>query len=168
MAPFKQVRLPAHLNPEKRGRGRPSEYRPEYCDLVIKVMSEGYSLTGFAGSICMSRDAVYDWIGVYPDFSNAVARARAARVRWWENKLKTSRKGAETSASIFALRNADPQEWRDIKYQQHQHVVSVEELTTAQLHAIAAGVSPADAGVIEGDYELIDTRPATPKPEPER
>ena len=59
MAPFKQVRLPAHLNPTKRGRGRPSGYRPEYCDLVIETMAQGHSLTAFAGLVRVGRETVY-------------------------------------------------------------------------------------------------------------
>ena len=166
MAPFKQTTLPAHL--KHPHAGRPTTYRPEYCEMVIVHMAKGKSLTAFAGSIRVSADAVYDWIRAYPEFSDAVSRARSARVDSLETKLLASRKGAETTAAIFALKNASPHEWKDVKYQQHNHSVTVEELTTAQLNAIAAGVSPADAGVIEGDYELIDTRPATPKPEQER
>jgi hypothetical protein len=73
---------------------------------------------------------------------------------WWELKLGRSRKGAETQASIFALKNVAPNEWRDIKTTEHKH--SVEKLTRDQLNAIAAGNSPADAGVIDAEYERVD------------
>jgi hypothetical protein len=38
-----------------------------------------------------------------------------------EVKLLRSRLGAETSATIFALRNADPTEWRDIKHMEEAY-----------------------------------------------
>ena len=47
MAPFKQMTLPAHL---KHPGGRPSEYRPEYCQAVIDFMAQGFWLTAFAAS----------------------------------------------------------------------------------------------------------------------
>ena len=151
MAPFRQTTLPAHLNPAKHAG-------PEYCEAVINYMSRGYSLSAFCGSILVERNTVYNWIKRHSEFSDAVSRARAARVLWLERKLLRSRKGAETSAAIFALKNACPDEWRDLKQTEHRQVVSVERLTTEQLHAIARGVDPADVGVtgiIEGDFERL-------------
>jgi hypothetical protein len=158
MAPFKQTTLPAHLKP---GIGRPSEYRPEYCQLVIDHMAQGYSLTAFAGMIRVSKNAVYEWIRDHSAFGDAVSRARPARLTALETKLLRSRKGAETTAAIFALRNADPDEWRDVKHQEHSHSVKVETLTDAQLYAIAA--QKRDAGsagdtVIDGECSRVDTR----------
>jgi hypothetical protein len=70
-----------------------------------------------------------------------VARARAARVLHLERKLLSSRKGAETSAAIFALRNADPTEWRDIRHTEPASAHPIIQLTDAQLYEIAAGGS---------------------------
>jgi hypothetical protein len=151
MAPFPQTTVPAHY----RERGRPSEYLPEYCEAVIAFMAQGYSLTAFAGSIRVARDTVYEWIKAHSEFSDAVARARAARVQWLETKLLRSRKGAETSAAVFALKNADPTEWRDVKHTEHSHKLAVETLTDAQLFAIASGKHPGDASVIDADFERV-------------
>jgi hypothetical protein len=118
-------------------------------------MSEGLSLTAFAGLIGQGRDTVYKWIRAHSEFSDAVSRARAARVLWLERKLLRSRKGAETSAAIFALKNACPAEWKDVKQTEHRHSLGIHQLSTQQLHAIAAGVAPADVGVIEGDCERL-------------
>ena len=156
MAPFARTTLPAHLKP---GMGRPTDYRPEYCETVIKAMGEGVSLTGFAGLIGVSKDAIYDWIRVHHEFSHAVARAKAARVLWWERKLMRSRKGAETTASVFALRNADPTEWKDVRSVQHDHSLRIDTLSDAQLYAIASGQAVGDGTVIDGDYEDITANP---------
>ena len=160
MAPFAQRRQLAHLNPDHVDReqktGRPSEYRPEYCQMVFDYMAKGYSLSAFAGSIAMSRDAVYDWMSRHSEFSNAVARARMARVAALEVKLLASRKGAETTASIFALRNADPLEWRDVRNVQHDHSVNVQVLTDAQLNAIASGHSAGDSNTIDAEFTRSD------------
>jgi hypothetical protein len=60
-----------------------------------------------------------------------------------------SKKGAETSASIFALRNADPSEWRHIRNVQHDHSHSIAQLTDEQLLAIASGRSSDSAPMID-------------------
>ena len=103
----------------------------------------------------ISRKSMLIFATAHAEFSDAVARARAARVLWLERKLLRSRKGAETTAAIFALKNADPTEWRDLKHTEHRHVVSADMLTDEQLNAIASGASPADVGVIEGDFERL-------------
>ena len=82
-----------------------------------------------------------------------MARARAARVASLETKLLRSRIGAETSAAIFALRNADPTEWRDIKHTEHAQTNCIDQLTDAQLYAIAARTLPE---VIDAPLESAD------------
>lgn len=155
MAPFPRTTLMAH---EKHAGGRPSEYRPEYCEMVIEHMSKGYSLTSFAGSIRKNRNAVYEWMRTHAEFGDAVTIARSARVTELERQLLRVERGGEVAARIFALKNADPTEWRDQKYTQHQHVIDASQLSDAQLHAIAAGGSASDAGVIEGEFTRTATR----------
>src|SRR6266850_1123420 len=104
--------------PEGYVFGRPTLYRPEYCQMVIDKMAQGFSLTAFAGTIGVSKNAVYEWIRAHADFGDAVSRARPARTLWLETKLMRSREGAEAAATIFALRNADPEEWCNVKYQE--------------------------------------------------
>jgi hypothetical protein len=113
-------------------------------------MAKGYSLTAFAGSIRVAPKTVYEWIKRHSDFGYAVARARGARIAALEIKLLASRKGAETTAAIFALKNACPDEWRDVRHTEHTHAIAPRTLTDAQLEAIAAGHSPADVGIIDG------------------
>jgi len=75
----------------------------------------------------------------HADFDDAMSRARPARTLWLEQKLLRSRDGAETKAILFALRNAAPDEWRDLKHQEHQHLHAIHQLTDAELYAIAGG-----------------------------
>jgi hypothetical protein len=151
MAPFARTTLPAHYKGDQTF-GRPTAYRPEYGDMLIEVtMREGISLAAFAGLIGVSKDTVYEWIKRHADFSDAVSRARPARLLFLERKLLRSRKGAETSAAMFGLKNADPEEWRDVKHTEHAHTLKVEQLTDAQLYAIASQKSRGNGTVIEGE-----------------
>jgi transposase-like protein len=136
VAPFAQKRVLAH---EARPMGRPSLYKPEYCEAVIDYMGQGYSLSAFAGHIKVDKTTIYEWMSEHSDFSHAVARARMTRVAALEVKLLRSTKGASTTASIFALRNADPTEWRDVRSVQHDHTVTLQTMTDEQLLAIAQG-----------------------------
>lgn len=77
----------------------------------------------------------------------------AARVLPLETKLLNATHGGEVNAMMFALKNAAPADWRDVKTTQHLHAVAT--LTDAQLYAIAAGDAAADAGTIDGEYERV-------------
>lgn len=158
MAPFPQKRMLAHL---KHPGGRPSEYREEYCDMVVESMAKGFSLTAFAGQIRKGRETVYGWMSQNREFADAVSRGRAARTAALEAKLLSARYGAQASAAIFALKNAQPDEWRDLKHTEHQHLHAIAQLTDAQLMAIAAGkVGEVGDGVIDGTCEHVDPQQA--------
>lgn len=47
------------------------KYKKEYCEEIIKLMAEGYSMEAFAGYIGVHRDTIYDWLKKYPEFAEA-------------------------------------------------------------------------------------------------
>ena len=95
--------------------GRPSAYKPEYCDTIVKVMSDGYSVTGFAGIIGVSRQTIYNWADEHTEFFDALKTAQAAAGVWWEDQLRNIVQGGEgnATAAIFALKNRAADDWRD-------------------------------------------------------
>jgi len=144
MAPFKRVRPMAHEvaaagKPPGYTFGRPTKYREEYCRMVQEHMGKGRSLTAFAGEIKVSIDAVQDWIATQPDFSLAVKRAQAQRVNALEERLLSANNGGTAATSIFALKNACPAEWREVRYENIEHTVNLDGITDEQLAAIALG-----------------------------
>lgn len=110
---------------EKKGRGRPSAYVPAYCEEVNVILATGLSLTAFAGHIGVSRDTVNEWRRVHPDFSDAVKDAIAKRVLALEQRLLSSSSGPQVTSTIFALKNADPEEWRDKLHTEHSGSVGI-------------------------------------------
>lgn len=99
--------------------GRPTDYRDDYCDRVIEFMKSGFSLTAFAGEIRVSRETIYEWARVHPEFSDAVRIAQASRTGTLEKGLLDQElAGPQITARIFALKNASPLDWRD----RHEHV----------------------------------------------
>ena len=131
--------------------GRPSLYDPAYCERAIEFMSEGYSVTALAGELRVSKDTVYEWIAAHADFSAAIKKGRACRVRALETKLLSTKIGVGVTAAIFALKNADPDEWRDLYQTQTDINVRIESLSDAQLLAIAASAPK----IIEHDKDEV-------------
>lgn len=110
--------------------GRPSKYKPVYCDEVINTMATGLSLTAFAGDIGVSRETVNNWQHEHPEFLDAVKTAKAKRTLALEKQMLAMENGPAVTARIFALKNADPEEWRE-----KQHI---EHGVTSELAAIIA------------------------------
>ena len=99
----------------KRKVGRPSLYRPEYCTEIVEVMKTGLSVSGFAGTIGVSRRAIAQWAEVYHAFMQALACAKAVCALHWERLAlragTNSREAGNPAIIIFALRNLSPDDW---------------------------------------------------------
>jgi transposase-like protein len=65
--------------------GRPTSYRPEYCEAVVEYGRKGKSLAWMAAQFDVNKDTIHEWIKVHPEFSDAMARARVHSQAWWED-----------------------------------------------------------------------------------
>ena len=70
--------------PSTRPIGRPTKYKPEYCEMLIEHMSGGLSFESFAGVINVNQDTLHEWVKVWPEFSEAKKLAFAKCQLWWE------------------------------------------------------------------------------------
>jgi transcriptional regulator with XRE-family HTH domain len=106
---------------------------------VIETLSKGLSLTAFAGEIGVSRDTINEWRRNYPEFSVAVNKATAKRVLWLENRLYASTLGPQVTSTIFALKNADPDEWREKQQLEHSGPGGDAIQTVTRIELVAPG-----------------------------
>lgn len=65
-------------------RGRPTKYKPEFCDLIIKVGEEGGWLSEMAEACDVVRSTMDEWAANHPDFSEALTRAKQKAQSWFE------------------------------------------------------------------------------------
>lgn len=102
---------------KKTTAGRPTLYRPEYCDELVAFCRQGFSITGFAGEIGVCRETISEWASVHPEFSVAVKRAKAAATRSYEgDALRVRSKGGGPGTAtliIFGLKNMAPDDYSD-------------------------------------------------------
>ncbi len=101
--------------PEGYVFGRPTSYRPDYCELVIALGSEGKSKTEIAFEIGVVRQTLDDWASKHPDFSNALTRAKQAEQAWWERQGRTNLTAQIFQASMWSRSMAArfPEDWRE-------------------------------------------------------
>lgn len=69
-------------------RGRPSDYKPEYCEVAIEMMSRGDSICQVAAHIKKRRETLRNWEKVHPEFAEALSLGRTLSQAWWEEQAK--------------------------------------------------------------------------------
>ena len=122
--------------------GRPTKYKPEYCDHLIAQMGKGFSMTAVAGSMGVAKSTLFYWAQNYPDFSDALKKGEAVRLLFWEERLVND--GGTPAATIFALKNCGPEEWRDRKLLDH---TSSDASMTPKLNVAVLSKEEAEAGM---------------------
>jgi hypothetical protein len=97
--------------------GRPTEYDPAFCDLVVEWGASGKSLTWMAAELDVSRECVYEWARTHAEFSDALTRARAKSQKWWEDAGQTAMMLPGFNGSVWAKSMAArfPADWRENK-----------------------------------------------------
>lgn len=106
--------------------GRPSKYKPEYCEMLITHLSKGFSYESYAAVVKVDFDTLYEWEKVHPEFSEAKKKAIPASMNAIDKillNIALTGKGNSTAA-IFLAKNRHPKFYRD------RHEISVEKLDT--------------------------------------
>ena len=64
----KAIRRVAEEKLRKSQAGRPSSYRPEYCEMLKQHMAQGFTLKSFAGLVDVDEHTVHNWLNAHPEF----------------------------------------------------------------------------------------------------
>lgn len=82
--------------------GRPTDYKPEYCDLVIELGKDGASTVDMSSTIGVVRQTMYNWAEVHPDFMDALTRARELSQVWWEKAGRDGMGADKFNSAVWA------------------------------------------------------------------
>lgn len=111
-------------------------------DEILSQMAQGFSLAAAAAELGIHRQRVYEWMERHPEFADTVKLAQAKRQRFLENRLLTADAGPVVTSTIFALKNAGPEDWRDKREVEHSGDMTVRkatELSDDELAKLATG-----------------------------
>lgn len=106
--------------------GRPSLYKPEFCEEVIRLGVEGKGRAQIAAVLDVTRDTLDNWAADHPEFLRAMTRARELALAWWEEQGQKGIWAKEFNANAYRLQvlNRFPAEWRDKQDHEHKHDLS--------------------------------------------
>lgn len=99
--------------------GRPSSYKPEFCDLVIELGNQGASIDEMAFECGVHDDTLRNWAEDHEEFFDAFTRAKQASQIWWERKGRfgMEKPATEFQGAIWSRNMAArfPAKWREVK-----------------------------------------------------
>ncbi len=104
--------------------GRPSDYKPEYCDQLVQHMAQGLSFEAFAGVIGCVKGTLYNWAEQHDEFLYAKKRGiEACRLFWEKAGIDglMNKDGVSMNATvwIFNMKNRFKEEWADKQQLEH-------------------------------------------------
>lgn len=85
----------------KRPVGRPSLYKPEYCEKVLELGRQGCSPAEIASHFDVDRVTLIDWANANEDFSTALTRAKIHEQAWWEKAGKAGMVADRFNAQVW-------------------------------------------------------------------
>lgn len=78
-----------------------TQYKKEYCQLLIDHMSQGYSFGSFGGDIGVTRKTLYNWLKEFDEFREAKEIGYKKALKMFESRLLAKVSGQK-------LKNVDP------------------------------------------------------------
>lgn len=97
--------------------GRPSKYKPEFCDRVIEIGKTGASKAEMAVDLDIAYSNFDRWTQERPEFQEAVKEAVRQSQAWWEKKGRSGTfgeiQGFNATSYIFQMKNRFSEDWRD-------------------------------------------------------
>jgi hypothetical protein len=94
--------------------GRPTDYDPKFCDMLLEHMRNLHSFESFAAEANVCRATLYDWCKAHPEFLDARKKGRDIAQKGLENVgkgLMTGKIKGNVAAWIFYMKNMT--NWRD-------------------------------------------------------
>lgn len=120
-------------------RGRPTDFKPAMGEEILQLMASGLSLAASAAELGIHRQRVYEWMDRHPDFADTVKLAQAKRQLFLERRLLSADSGPVVTSTIFALKNAGPEDWRE--KQEIDHKSSDGSMTPVRVELVALTAS---------------------------
>jgi hypothetical protein len=138
---------PTVLDPPETAKhpgGRPTEYKPEFCDVAVSACARGATIAELAEMLSVYRSTIYRWMAEHQEFSDAIRIAREIAdervgfslyeraVGYTFDSVKILQdKGVpvivpfkehvppDVAAAKFWLTNRQPAQWREVSRHEH-------------------------------------------------
>lgn len=107
--------------------GRPTAYRPKFCETVVELGRQGKSKAQIAAALDVSRLTLDNWAAEHPEFLNAMTHARDLALSWWEDQAQQGLTAERFQASLWSRSMAArfPDDYREKAAVEHSGNVGI-------------------------------------------
>lgn len=125
------------ISTPKKGPGKPTKYRKEYCDLLVEHMKSGLSYESFAAIAKCCRETLYDWEKVHPEWKEAKRKAFHECQLFWEKAgLEGMFMGGRDNpfnATVWIFNMKNRFNWGDRVHQEVKGELTLENLVSQSM-----------------------------------
>jgi hypothetical protein len=87
----------------KRSPGRPTSYRPEFCELAVAMGRNGQSRAQIAAGLGVRRQTIANWEEQFAEFLDAMTEANDLSLAWFENLGQRGMASKSFNAPMWGL-----------------------------------------------------------------
>jgi uridine phosphorylase len=98
---------------ESKPTGRPTSYNNELSEKLLKMMTEGKSVTQFCAETDISKTSFYLWAKEYPVFADAFERGKEKCEAFWETWLHKNFANKEMNSALVKMFFANRFKWTE-------------------------------------------------------
>jgi hypothetical protein len=100
--------------------GRPTEYRPEFCEKLIEHMRFGNSFETFGAKVFAGKQTLYRWLENNEDFRDAKEIGTRLSEQWWERRGKYGLFHPNFKVAAWRLNMANRFGWAEKQITEHK------------------------------------------------
>lgn len=106
--------------------GRPSDYRPEYCEVARNLLKEGCCKVEIAYELDVNISTLNRWIEQFPEFRNAIEGDASFAEGWWMKEGKANLANGRYNTRMYELQMMNRFGWKKNAETKNEQNVSVE------------------------------------------
>ena len=148
---------------DKRPVGRPTTYKPEYCDSIIIWGKLGKSKEWIAAELSVTPKTLDNWAVANEEFLQALEVANLKSQQWWEDTGQNGMQSKAIDGSIWSRSMAArfPRTWREKVSNEHTGLDGG-PIKTHNTNIDITNMNPDALDALEKALLLIETPVETP------
>jgi len=121
--------------------GRPTKYKPEYCQTVIEVGEGGGWLCEMAEACDVTRSTMDNWSADHPEFLEALTRAKQKAQAWFERTGREAMLMDKFNSSLWAKQMSARHPGEYSEKRQLEHTSPDRSMTPSLIEVVAGDYS---------------------------